>query len=66
MEKNLHPPCLGQTNVCLSSLGKHGLSYELKSCPGEVEKISSPLQVHQQLTCIATLGPQSESSSIDH
>eukprot|EP00975_Prorocentrum_lima_P001705 366738-Prorocentrum_lima.AAC.1 len=64
MEKLLHPPSLGQIDLCPSPLGEHGLSYDIKLCPGKVEQISPSLQAHQQFTCISTLDPQSESSPI--
>eukprot|EP00975_Prorocentrum_lima_P014928 3166460-Prorocentrum_lima.AAC.1 len=57
-EEVLHPPGLVQAHLRLALLGHHGLSDEIKLCPGEVEQITASLEVHQQFICATTLEPQ--------
>eukprot|EP00975_Prorocentrum_lima_P014138 3003004-Prorocentrum_lima.AAC.1 len=55
MYKVLHPPGLGQTRLVLALLCHHGLSYEIEPCPGEIEEITSSLEIDHKFAGVTTL-----------
>eukprot|EP00975_Prorocentrum_lima_P043685 9164862-Prorocentrum_lima.AAC.1 len=48
----------------LLSICDHALSNQIKLRPGEVEQVSSALQIHQQFACISTLCPNACTTKI--